>query len=197
MLHYRISCFCENCFLIAPSHITNPGVAAPRQAWLWSTCWGKVSQVAATRQPRPGSSSSYQTEGLKATWCRRLQNWRRRVRSCLQWAFVTRRTFIFFLWVKPWGENYCAALKNRFCSQMGGATCPGQWAHGEPCLLRWAFPRRSQWAVHNTVHVLRVQRHTSRSERCCIGPGRIFTDPFWELLKRKRWWEPRKDWVVT
>lgn len=98
-------------------------------------------------------------------------------------------TYVYLLPLsKTWGENYCAALKNRFCSQMGGATCPGQWAHGEPCLLRWAFPRRCQRAVHNTVHLLRVQRHTSRSERCCIGPGIIFTDPFWELLKRKRWW---------
>lgn len=66
-----------------------PGEAAPRQAWLWSTCWGKVSQGAGTPPLRPGSPSSYQMGGLRATRHRRLRSSKTQGWSCLPWAFAT------------------------------------------------------------------------------------------------------------
>lgn len=70
-----------------------PGEAAPRQAWLWSTCWERVSLAAETPPLRPRSSSSYQMGSLRATWCRRLHSSKRQAWSCLLWAFATPGMF--------------------------------------------------------------------------------------------------------
>lgn len=48
--------------------------------------------------------------------------------------------------------------------QVGGATRLGQWADGKPRLLRWTFLRCHQWPVYHTVHLLCLQRRTSRWE---------------------------------
>lgn len=81
-----LSQFCSKKISIPNSEL--PGEAAPRQAWLWSTCWERVSLVAETPPLRPRSSSSYQMGGLRATWCRRLHSSKRLAWSCLPWAFA-------------------------------------------------------------------------------------------------------------
>lgn len=45
---------------------------------------------------------------------------------------------------------------------MGRAACFGQWADGEPRLLRRAFPRCCQRPVHHTDRLICLQRHTCR-----------------------------------